>query len=918
MDKNQGSCNNGSGYNRWFKFQALEASVTIDVKTSGSHGTVKRLNAALWESNGTSQLACARYVYNDDDLTITYPSLTPGNWYYISVDNNHSSYRGTFTLCVDNVADSYYSRANGDWSNLNTWSYTNPASTPVTAAPTLSDVVFINGHDVTVTTAQTCAGVYMTPQNGNTSLTVNGAHLSVRGVLDVENNGYNNTTQVSITNSGQLTVNSNLELNRSGGSKGIELDAQANTSITVNGDFIMAADGGSTTQNEVTLTDAQMEVNGKGHLTHTSGEKSVISLNGASTLTFNDDVTLLAAAANKLEIEINDNSEIIFNGDLIRGTPAHGKITSNNNGTMAINGLLNGLQIPNNANTGTTDVITYQNLKLNPVSSATEYTLANDIQINGNLSIENGKIVVPADLNLTTNGAIENNSVITIEQGGTLIQTHTGANSNTGSGSYVIEQDGVASVTSYNIWSSPVQNASIPAIFAGSNPCDVYVFDGQSQTWLYDYPAGYTTNCNGTAVTFPGSITIAGGDAQMNTGVGYFAPGNTVSLRSFTGQVNNGDINVPIYTTNIGSNVNWNNDDWNLVGNPYPSALNAQAFWNENAVNNNRITDAVYFWDDNGSGSAYNQYADYATWNLLGGVQSGNSSVIPSGYIGVGQGFWVSAATNTNLVFNNSMRHTDNTQFFKNEQEQPHNVWVGMESPSGFENNILIGFNSQTTNAVDLGYDAHKNPGNANIKLASLIGAEECAIQAIEAIPCNSATEVFLSVFSAETGIHTFKEVKRENLNDEYTLYLKDHVNNTLFDLTTGDVQVQLQGNMNYTQRFSIVFKRTQEITHQGQSQAGHQGNAPQVTDSTTTGIDAFTQKFMTYQLANQELFIVNEASVTGTAYLYNISGQLLEVITVGPESKENMPSWTSLAQGIYIIELTSVNGQKQAHKIAK
>jgi TusA-related sulfurtransferase len=74
----------------------------------------------------------------------------------------------------------------------------------------------------------------------------------------------------------------------------------------------------------------------------------------------------------------------------------------------------------------------------------------------------------------------------------------------------------------------------------------------------------------------------------------------------------------------------------------------------------------------------------------------------------------------------------------------------------------------------------------------------------------------------------------------------------------------------------------------------------------------------MTYQLAHQELFIVNEASETGNAYLYNISGQLLEVITVGPESKESMPSWTSLAQGIYIIELTSVNGQKQAHKIAK
>ncbi|WP_185152440.1 hypothetical protein, partial [Fulvivirga aurantia] len=60
---------------------------------------------AIWENDGTTEVACNRYVNNDDDVSATALGLTPGNTYYISVDNNYSGYRGTFTLCLSDAAD---------------------------------------------------------------------------------------------------------------------------------------------------------------------------------------------------------------------------------------------------------------------------------------------------------------------------------------------------------------------------------------------------------------------------------------------------------------------------------------------------------------------------------------------------------------------------------------------------------------------------------------------------------------------------------------------------------------------------------------------------------------------------------------------------------------------------------------------
>jgi hypothetical protein len=51
-------------------------------------------------------VACQEYLSDYEDITMGAVNLVPGEWYFISVDNDNSSgYRGTFTLCVDDAVD---------------------------------------------------------------------------------------------------------------------------------------------------------------------------------------------------------------------------------------------------------------------------------------------------------------------------------------------------------------------------------------------------------------------------------------------------------------------------------------------------------------------------------------------------------------------------------------------------------------------------------------------------------------------------------------------------------------------------------------------------------------------------------------------------------------------------------------------
>jgi hypothetical protein len=100
------SCWNGSGpfATRWFEFTAADNGVAVlTVDIGGIKGDQIRTLAAIWENDGTTELACSRYDANGDDVEVSSVALTPGNTYLLSVDVQALSRRGSFSLNYDTI-----------------------------------------------------------------------------------------------------------------------------------------------------------------------------------------------------------------------------------------------------------------------------------------------------------------------------------------------------------------------------------------------------------------------------------------------------------------------------------------------------------------------------------------------------------------------------------------------------------------------------------------------------------------------------------------------------------------------------------------------------------------------------------------------------------------------------------------------
>ena len=423
------------------------------------------------------------------------------------------------------------------------------------------------------------------------------------------------------------------------------------------------------------------------------------------------------------------------------------------------------------------------------------------------------RLRINSNRSLTVTDAIVNNGTFRIKENGSLVQLNTGSDNNSGTGEYKIERSGNNSELTYNIWSSPVQNASITSTFSGVNPCDVYVFDGTIQNWKYDYASGFNATCNGNNVTFSSSDVWSGGDGIMNPGVGYFIPGNASNTKkTFEGDVNNADISVSIYAQNNPGGVNWTGDNWNLLGNPYPSAIDIMASNSTSfaSQNSSAITGDIYFWvDDASSGSGYNASQDYAVYNSTGGV-SANGSEIPDGYIASGQGFWVIATSTQSVVFNNAMRDSENKGNFFKQAEHP-KIWLDLTNDKNQINQILVGLTDASSRDYDMGYDAPKAEGNALISFASVVNEEYYSIQAVPAVQENDSTGVELYVNAGYEGVHFISLSNTENLTNEYDLYLLDAFTGKTHNLNAGPYSFYVSQPGEFKQRFYLQVNRGEE-----------------------------------------------------------------------------------------------------------
>jgi hypothetical protein len=484
----------------------------------------------------------------------------------------------------------------------------------------------------------------------------------------------------------------------------------------------------------------------------------------------------------------------------------------------------------------------------------------------------NGVVTVSAIARSETGGAITANGNLVIESGAQLL--HGAGTTNGGgsvSGNIVVRRQGTASTSVYNYWSTPVVGGTLPG----------------SSGYLYNSALGTHDYSDDTNPSDPGWQLFGG---AMTNGRGYASTAG--GLASFTGAANNASITYGVTTTANGMSSLSPGTRFNLVGNPYPSAISANTFISVNGPSGTgRIAGVIYFWDDDNSGGSGYTTSDYAVWSGVGSVGGGGH--MPNGSIATGQGFHVDAQSNGTVSFTNAMRGGNNSQFFRlAEPEDMDRIWLNISGNDLF-NQTLVVFKDDATELRDVMYDAHKVRGNANIALGAMQANEPYAIAVYPTI--TQPRIVPLQTFVAQSGTYTFEADSIDGFED-IAIYLED--------LQTGHMYLLSQGTT-----------VTVQMTAQDEFNRFQLWMSPEL----VTGIDEEEEGVsrIISTVNGMQVQMGIDISTAGEFKLYNAMGQ---VVMVQPLSVSNgrsgMVDVSALPIGVYHAEFRSAEGTITAKTI--
>ncbi len=451
-------------------------------------------------------------------------------------------------------------------------------------------------------------------------------------------------------------------------------------------------------------------------------------------------------------------------------------------GTIRFSGATNGLSFA----TGTVEyyglgqIVTpgnYNNLSFTGIGGS--YSIANDLSVGNKLIVTNGVLTIEDAVSVTVEDAVMvmNTGNLILENNASIVQTtFTGANT----GSAIIKRNTTPIINDdFTYWSSPVVSTQTLYDFSPNTQSDKFFVYNNDWAILNATTTVFTPGI-GYAIRAPEGIS---GKIASPT-----IPPVAASFQ-FEGVPNNGTIDVPV-TVRTSDGVGER-----LVGNPYPSPLDADAFINANLIGtgtiNQTITGTLYFWTHNHTLSG-NDYldTDYATYNLFGavGVGSGTGNLTdPSQYIASGQGFFIENDLAGNVTFNNSMRLvSDNTNFYKQKakkEEVNDRIWLKLIKSTGDITGTLIGYGSNSTNNYDPGYDSYIYSENHAFALYSFIGTDQMTIQSKELPFVN--TDTYPLGYSTDIAGNTSINIDKVDglFSEEQEIYLEDKLLNVIHNI---------------------------------------------------------------------------------------------------------------------------------------
>lgn len=513
---------------------------------------------------------------------------------------------------------------------------------------------------------------------------------------------------------------------------------------------------------------------------------------------------------------------------------------------------------------------------------------SNNLIIDGNLNFNNNttnSVIVHGDLTINING-----SFIIGDQESLVMKDNAAAISGDITKIEISTYRNDPHDITY--WSSPVENVTIENVFSDVTSSRIFLFD-QSQSSAID-PDDDLDYWN---IWQP---IIAG---QMIPGQGYAAEGPTGTtgrheiLNGFTGPPNNGLIH---YTLKGHFEDSITDNDFNLIGNPYPCAININSFFDANP----NIDGTAYLWTHNTAINAGGDFTsdDYATYNYTGGATTspGSGSIIPDYNFGSGQGFFVRAISpGGNVTFDNSMRIKDaNNQFFKTNISnkklvEKDRIWLNLATDQGGFSQILIGFIDKATAGVDKGYDASRLDGGNPLSFYSQIDSNKYVIQGLSSFTNDQKVDLGFDIRIAPRNF-TISIDKMEGQLKTSEVYLIDNLLNITHDLKNSDYQFEQTIIGEYFDRFTLQFL------------------------STTLNVDKIVNDYDNFIISNSSSGLnIRAGKVVSDIKIYDVLGRL---IMHNKPGKQNFTLGDiDLKDGtILIVKATLTNGVKINKKTIK
>ena len=466
------------------------------------------------------------------------------------------------------------------------------------------------------------------------------------------------------------------------------------------------------------------------------------------------------------------------------------------------------------------------NIFLDHENSIGNYTVTidEDAEVN-NIVFSSSGITLILENGVTLEyGEIQGVGKIVLEEHASLVPQ----NGKTGNvaGDFTVKRTKPNSWKFYNFWSSPVENGSI--------------------SMLADAQAVFTME-KGTGN--PSTVyTTIGSDSTMEVGRGYTAA--NVSDAQFTGLVNNGIITY---------DVSDENGAFNLIGNPYPSAISAQQFVSDNELILKDGT--IWMWDQqevNNGSTEYNTTTNFIAVNATGASSTGHrTATLASTDIASCQGFVVSADANGMVEFNNDQRNGENSNFKSGNNTTLENkelAWISL-TYDDYKSTTLIGFGEQATSGFDFYYDTHGNVVKNGMQIGTTIKNDLFLINTYNnhTEELNIPLSVTIDHYKASVKTFEISLDDSENLSDTRTIYLKDNETGNIYNLSKDS---------------TVAFPVTESFFDQERFEI--------ISELNTTGINNNHNNWFTSSINNNTITVNSSYYNSVELMMYDVTGKLI------------------------------------------